>query len=312
MANQSTTIAGTATAQEASFRERLWHRFGDTIEGYLFLAPFLIIYAVFLVYPLLRGFYISLHEWELVGFYREWAGAANYLRMLQDAQFWQALWNTCYFVLLTVPITTVVALALALALNKPLRTHTIFRAIFFSSSIVSVTVVTLIWQMVLSPDRGILAQFLANFGIPPLNWLTSEALAMPALAISTVWWGMGLPMMLFIAGLQQIPGDIYEAAKLDNAGRWTVIRHITLPALKRTTVLVVIVNTILHFQMFGQAFLMTKGGPAGTTRSLVQYIYESGFRDWQLGYASTMAMILFLIMCAASLFQMHVSRQEED
>lgn len=307
-----TAVPETAVAGEReSLMARLRHRYGDTLEGYLFLSPFLVIYAVFLIYPMFRGFYISLHDWELVGFFREWAGAANYVRMLGDANFWSALWNTCYFVLLTVPITTVVALALALALNKPYRTHAVFRAIFFSSSIVSVTVVTLIWQMVLSPDRGILAQALGVFGIPSINWLTDPTLAMPALAITSVWWGLGLPMMLFIAGLQQIPGDIYEAAKLDNAGHWAVLRHITLPALKRTTILVIIVEIILHFQMFGQAFLMTKGGPAGSTRSLVQYIYESGFRDWQLGYASSMAMILFVIMCIASLLQLRVSRQED-
>lgn len=311
MADKPAIIASTVEQPPRTLLERLRHHHGDTIEGYLFLSPFLIMYGVFLVYPMLKGFYISLHDWELVGFYREWTGLANYTRMFSDANFWRALWNTCYFVLLTVPVTAVVALALALALNKPYRTHAVFRAVFFSSSIVSVTVVTLIWQMVLSPDRGILAQALGAFGIPPINWLTDVDLAMPALAITSVWWGLGLPMMLFIAGLQQIPGDIYEAAKLDNAGRWAVLWHITLPALKRTTLLVVIVETILHFQMFGQAFLMTKGGPSGTTRSLVQYIYESGFRDWQLGYASAISMILFAIMCAASLLQLKVSRQED-
>jgi len=283
----------------------------DTVSGYGFLAPFLIVYLVFLVYPLFRGFYLSLHQWDLLAGPLGWTGLQNYQDLLTDPTFWTALGNTFYFVVLTVPLTTVLALVLALALSKPTRTNAVFRAIFFSSSIVSVTVVTLIWQMVLSPSRGILAQALGTVGIPPLDWLNDQHLAMLALVIATVWWSLGLPLMLFSAGLQQIPGDIYEAARLDNASGWRTFRYITWPALHRTTVLVVLIEIILHFQVFGQPFLMTKGGPAGSTRSLVQYIYESGFRDWHLGYASTGAMVLFVVMLIASLAQLHFSRKED-
>ncbi|MGN8157671.1 carbohydrate ABC transporter permease [Salinisphaera sp. RV14] len=283
----------------------------DTVSGYAFLAPFLIVYAVFLIYPLWRGFFLSLHQWDLLAGPLGWTGLQNYSDMLSDPAFWNALTNTFYFVVLTVPITTALALALALALSRPTRTNAVFRAIFFSSSIVSVTVVTLIWQMVLSPSQGILAQALGTIGIPPLDWLNDQHLAMFALVIATVWWSLGLPLMLFTAGIQQIPGDIYEAAKLDNASRWKTFRYITWPALHRTTVLVVLIEIILHFQVFGQPFLMTKGGPAGATRSLVQYIYESGFRDWHLGYASTGAMVLFVVMLVASLAQLYFSRKED-
>ena len=279
----------------------------DTLQAYLFLAPFLAVYAVFLVYPLFKGFWISLHDWELVGGHREYIGFLNYSDLWNDALFWKAAGNTIFFVVLTVPAMT----ALALAVHKPTRLNAVMRAIFFGSSVFSVSVVTLVWQMVLSGDRGLLAHVFRSFGLEPISFLSSPFWAMPSLAVATLWWGVGLPTALFLASLNQIPSELYEAADLDAASRWTVLRRITLPAIRRTTVLVIVLQIVAQFQMFGQAQLMTKGGPADRTRTLVQYIYDTGFRDWQIGYSAAMAMLLFALMFAFSMLQLWLGRQED-
>mgnify|MGYP001245875268 CR=1 FL=1 len=206
---------------------------------------------------------------------------------------------------------TAIALLLALAVNGRTRIHGTLRGIFFASSVFSVTVVTLIWQMVLNGDRGLVAHLLRSLGLAPINFLGDPFWAMPSMVVATLWWGVGLPMALFLAGLQQIPDELYEAAELDNASRWTVLRKITLPAIRRTTVLVIVLQIVLQFQVFGQALLMTQGGPADRTRTLVQYIYESGFRDWQIGYASAMAMLLFVLMFFVSMLQLYIGRKED-
>ncbi|HYO55491.1 sugar ABC transporter permease, partial [Archangium sp.] len=258
---------------------RPWlRRYRDAVAGYAFLAPFLVAYAVFLLYPFGLGVWMSLHDWEIVGNYREYIGWLNYEELWDDPYFWDALKRTLQFAAMTVPAATVLGLALALALNRPLRIHGALRAIFFASSIFSVSVVTLVWTMVLNPDRGLVANGLRALGMEPISFLTDPAWAMPALMVTTLWWTTGFPMALFLAGLQQIPPEVYEAAKLDNASRWTVLRHITLPALTRTILLVVVLQTVMQFQLFGQPLLMTRGGPGNATRSLVQFIYETGFR----------------------------------
>lgn len=283
----------------------------DTLQAYLFLAPFLLVYAVFLVYPLFKGFWISLHDWELVGGHREYIGFLNYSDLWNDALFWKATGNTIFFVVLTVPAMTALALALALAVHKPTRLNAVMRAIFFGSSVFSVSVVTLVWQMVLSGDRGLVAHFFRSLGLEPISFLSSPFWAMPSLAVATLWWGVGLPMALFLASLNQISPELYEAADLDAAPRWTVLRRITLPAIKRTTVLVIVLQIVAQFQMFGQAQLMTRGGPGDRTRTLVQYIYDTGFRDWQIGYSAAMAMVLFVLMFAFSMLQLWLGRQED-
>lgn len=303
------SVAATAAASPAGQRHAASSH--DAWKAYLFLAPFLLIYLVFLVYPLFKGFWISLHDWELVGDYRQYIGFLNYEDLWYDPLFWRTARNTIIFVALTVPSMTAIALLLALAVNGRTRIHGTLRGIFFASSVFSVTVVTLIWQMVLNGDRGLVAHLLRSIGLAPINFLGDPFWAMPSMVVATLWWGVGLPMALFLAGLQQIPDELYEAAELDNASRWTVLRKITLPAIRRTTVLVIVLQIVLQFQVFGQALLMTQGGPADRTRTLVQYIYESGFRDWQIGYASAMAMLLFVLMFFVSMLQLYIGRKED-
>ncbi|HEX8644536.1 MAG TPA: sugar ABC transporter permease [Allosphingosinicella sp.] len=279
--------------------------------GIAFVAPFLLVYSFLLIYPLFNGILLSFHNADLFGGER-WIGLANYSRLLQDPTFHQSLLNTFKLALLIVPTLTAISLALALALNKPGRTPAIFRGLFFSSSVLSVTIVTLIWRFILTPDAGLMAEVAEALGQEPIPWLSHPDLTIPALAITTIWWSVGLPMMLFLAGLQQIPEDMYEAAALDRAGRWTTFRRITLPSLKRTTILVVMLQTAAQLQIFGQAQLLTAGGPSGASRPVVLYIYEASFGRWELGYATALAEVLFMLIIAVTLVQYWAGTRVKD
>jgi len=271
-------------------------------RGLLFVAPFLLLYSIILIFPLLRGMWLSLNQVDLFGA-GHFVGAGNYARLLRDPVFGTSLVNTFEVTLMIVPALTVIALALAMALNRASRRAAVFRGIFFSSAVLSVTIVTLIWRFVLAPDAGLLGDLWTWLGWQPLPFLSDEHLVLPALALTTIWWSVGFPMLLFLAGLQQIPGDMYEAAALDNASRWTTFWRITLPSMRRMVVLVVMLQTIAQLQMFGQSQLLTAGGPSGASRTAVLFLFESAFGRWELGYASAAAEILFLIILAVTLTQ---------
>ncbi len=293
-----------------------WIRHRDTLEGYAFLFPFLVVYAVFLLFPFFKGIWISLHSWNLleVAFNPEaktWIGLANFLDLLTlDRRFWDIVLHTLEFVFLTVPTITIIGLLLAVALNRETRAMAILRTLFFLSQVLSVTVVTLIWQLLYSPQQGLIGKVLEALGLEALDWVTSPDRAMPSLVIVTVWWSIGFAMILFLAGLQEIPQERYEAARLDGASRWRLLWHITLPGIRRTTTLVVIFEIILHFQVFGQSHLITRGGPNDQTQVLVRYIYQTAFRDSELGYASALAMVLFFLMLGFSVLQLRLNRED--
>ena len=271
-------------------------------RGLLFVAPFVLLYCIILVFPLLRGFWLSVNQVDLFGA-GHFVGFGNYARLARDPIFATSLINTFKVTLMIVPVLTVLALALAIALNRATKGAAIFRGIFFSSAVLSVTIVTLIWRFVLAPDAGLLGDLWTAMGWTPLPFLSDVHLALPALALTTIWWSMGFPMLLFLAGLQQIPQDMYEAAALDNAGRWTTLWRITVPALRRTIVLVVMLQTAAQLQMFGQSQLLTAGGPSGASRTAVLFLFEIAFAQWQLGYASAAAEVLFLIILAVTVTQ---------
>lgn len=283
----------------------------DRLAGYAFVAPFLLVYAAILVVPLVMGLVISLHRADLFG-RREWIGLGNYAEALGDPVLHQAFGNTVLLALLIVPPLTVIALLLALALNRSGRFAAVLRGVFFSSLVLSVTIVTLIWRFILTPDAGLIAEGLEATGRAPIPFLSDPDLVIPAIAITTLWWSLGFPIMLILAGLQQVPGDIYEAAALDGAGRWTVLRRITIPAIRRTLLLVVMLQTAAQLQLFGQAQLLTGGGPGGASRTIVLYIFEVSFGRWELGYATAIAELLFGMIIALTLLQYWlVTRHEE-
>lgn len=281
------------------------------MEGLGFVAPFLLLYAFLLLYPLINGIVFSLERLDLFGGGR-FIGLENYAQLLRDPLFYQAIGNTLKVALMIIPPLTIIALALALALNRATREASIFRGIFFSSSVLSVTIVTLIWRFVLAPDAGLVAEAMQAAGRQPIPFLSHPQLTLPALALTTIWWSIGLPMMLFIAGLQQIPGEIYEAAALDGASRWTVFWKVTLPSLRRTLLLVIMLQTAAQLQLFGQAQLLTAGGPGGASRTIVLLIYETAFGRWELGYAAAAANALFLLIVAVTLLQYWVSSRNQE
>jgi multiple sugar transport system permease protein len=271
-------------------------------RGLLFVTPFLLLYLLILIFPLLRGLWLSVNQVDLFG-NGHFVGLGNYARLVHDPIFGTSLVNTFEVALMIVPLLTILALALALALNSGGKTAAVFRGIFFSSAVLSVTIVTLIWRFVLAPDAGLLGDVWRDAGWTPLPFLSDQHLVLPALALTTIWWSVGFPMLLFLAGLQQIPEDMYEAAALDRASRWTTFWRITLPSLRRTMVLVVMLQTAAQLQLFGQSQLLTAGGPSGASRTAVLFLFESAFGRWELGYASAAAEVLFLIILAVTLTQ---------
>lgn len=277
----------------------------------LFVAPFLLIFIGMLVYPLFWGMWISLQQYDMFDGSATFAALANYAALATDPIFLGTVRNTFVFVVLTVPAFVIVGLALALALNRQGRGAAILRAVYFGTSVLSVTIVTIIWKVMYLPGRGLISLVLHVFGAPSIAFTSSSSLALPAIAITTVWWTIGLPMMLFLAALQQIPGELYEAAVLDNASRWRTFWAITLPSIMRTFVVVTTYEIVLQFQLFGQALLLTQGGPDNASRPIVLFIYETGFRDWNLGLAAAASEILFLLMALAAALQYFASRRRE-
>ncbi|THV09997.1 sugar ABC transporter permease [Rhizobium rhizophilum] len=298
-------IAGRRTDMAESYRRSQWS------HG-LFILPYLLVFIALLVFPLFWGMWLSLHKVDLFGPGR-FVGLTNYIRVAGDAVFLQALRNTIVFVLVSVPTLVGLGLFLALALNRTTRTTSFFRGLFFSSSVLSVTIVTLIWRFVFIPSDGLLSVLFAQAGLDQINFISTKGWSLFAVGVATVWWCVGLPMMLFLAALQQVPQDLYEAAALDNAKPWRVLTRITLPSIARTIMLVTIIQIVFQFQLFGQAQLMTNGGPNGSSRPLVMYIYEVGFVRWDVGRAAAASQYLFLIILVAAMAQYVVSsRKTED
>jgi len=227
-----------------------------------------------------------------------------------DSQFWLAFGNTVQFVLLSTPIIVGAGLLLALAVNRPGIWAGVLRTLFFAPFVLSVSVLTLIWAFMLNPQLGLIGALFDGLGWDPISWLTSPFWAMPAVVFVTLWWTVGFNVVLFLAGLQDIDKSLYEAAEIDGAGFWSRFRFITVPGLRRTTLLVTVLQVIASFQIFGQVFIMTRGGPNGATRVSIQHIYESGFRDLELGYASAMSVFLFIVMVFVSAVQFRLMRNE--
>jgi len=277
----------------------------------LFVLPFVALYAALLIWPLLKGLFISFHDHDLLSNESFWIGLANYRELWGDEVFRQVVWNTIRFVAISTPIFVVLSLALALALNRPGKLAFLLRATFFCASVFSVTLVTLVWKLALMPGRGLLPQMLTALGLPELPLLTDENLALLTVALITVWWIIGLPMILFLSALQQIPAELYEAAALDNASRWRTLTRVTLPSLKRAIVLVALIEVIRQFQVFPQIMLMTNGGPNNSTRPIVQFIYEQAFMQLSLGYATAASQILLAIMLVGVSAQIWIERDKQ-
>ncbi|MGN6242131.1 MAG: carbohydrate ABC transporter permease [Motilibacteraceae bacterium] len=229
-----------------------------------------------------------------------------------DARFWVALRHTVEFTVFSTPLLMALGLGLAILVNRPGRMSTVYRAAFFLPYVLPVSVVTLIWIYLLNPDRGLAAKLTDLFGVAPIDYLNSPALALPAVILTTIWWTVGFNLVLFLAGLQDIDPHLYEAAALDGAGRWKSFVHITLPGLRRISLLVLVTQVVASFQVFGQVYIMTRGGPGDSSLVLIQDVYQTGIRDAKLGYASAESVVLLALILLVSLAELHFLRRGED
>ncbi|WP_315602206.1 sugar ABC transporter permease [Treponema socranskii] len=274
----------------------------DLKDGILFCLPFMIVFALFLLFPMLFGLFIGFFDWDILST-RTWTGFGNYVKLFKDATFYSSLGHTLVFVLVSTPLLLVTGFLTALLVTSRSPLKDAAENIFFLPYILSITVIGTLWAWLLQKNYGIVNQFIKLFGGEPVGWLTDTKYAMTSIIATTVWWTAGFNMILFSAGIKQISSEIYDAVKIDGANYVQTVFHITLPLVRPTTALCLILQIIASFNIFGQVYVMTGGGPHGSTRVLVQYIYETGFKYFKMGYSSAMAYVLFFIILIISLFQ---------
>ncbi|MEA2463208.1 MAG: multiple sugar transport system permease protein [Acidobacteriota bacterium] len=282
----------------------------------LFLAPAIVLLTVFFFVPVIAGFALSLTDFDLYTIgdtsNMRLVGLRNYRDLFASSIFWTAFANTMYFALVGGPLTVAVSLAGALLINAKLtRFKSLFRTIYFAPVVTTLVAVSIVFKYIYHPRFGMLNRFLDTLGLPQPDWLGNPRLAMFAIILLAVWKGFGYTMIIFIAGLQQIPEELYEAATLDGAGKWRQFRHVTLPMLAPTFLFVGIVVAIGQLQIFAEPYVMTRGGPLNKTVTVVMLMYEQGFKFWEMGYAAAVAFVLFLVIGAATLLQMKMQGQSE-
>jgi len=282
----------------------------ETIVAWLFMLPFLSFYIGFLLFPIFRGLYTSFTNARLVGKVN-FIGMVNYVEMVADPDFWESLGNTLYFVLISTPAIVLTGFMLAMFINSKLTGTVFLRTCYFSPYVLSMSVVTGLWIFIFQPYTGLLNTIITKFGGEEVFWLSTRGIVWFAILLTTVWWTVGFVMVLFLAALQNVPSEMYEAAEIDGASKAQVLFKITVPMLRETTVLVVMLQMIASFKLFGQTYLMAGGGPGTHTRTIVHYIYESGFTNRRLGYASTMSIAFFIVVLFFSLLQRKLFASKE-
>lgn len=276
----------------------------EAISGYIFFLPALVLLSLFLLYPMAMAFYYSFTDFYLLTpGQKSFTGLENFLYAFKDPEFKQAFKNTVYFVLLIVPLQTSAGLGLALLVNKKMRLKGFFRTAYFSPVVMSLVVVSILWTFLYNPNEGLFNEVLQALGFSAQPFLTSPDQAMNSIIVMSVWQGAGFQMLIFLAGLQNIPSVIYEAASIDGANRWQKFRNVTLPGLANVSIFIIITITIAAFKLLIQPMIMTQGGPLGSTKSLVYYTYQVGFAYRDVGYASALAVIFTLIVLTIAITQ---------
>lgn len=269
----------------------------------IFLLPNLLGFLLFTVIPIISSLTVSFTDWDLIGSI-EFIGFDNYINLFQDAEFWVSFKNTFLFILGYIPLVMVLGLSCALLLNKKMRFRAFFRATYFLPVITSWVAVSLVWKWLYNPSYGLINYVLSLIGITGPEWLSDPSTAMIGIVITSAWKDIGFVMVLFLGGLQNISPSYYEAASIDGAGKFREFWNITLPLLAPTTFFVTIISLINSFQVFDQVMIMTEGGPGGATNVLVQNIYNHAFRYYEMGYASAMSWILFIVIFIFTIIQM--------
>jgi multiple sugar transport system permease protein len=292
---------------------RFWSRNNERI-GYLFILPSFIHLLLFLLIPVFFSFFLSFRDWDKPAFTNApYIGLENYSFLMSDRRFWRAMLNTAYYTVLSVPLGMAFSLGIAVVLNRKLRGVNLFRTLFFMPVISSWVAVSIIWVTLLDPNAGVVNYLLSLVGIAPINWLGNANTAMISLVIISIWKSAGFNMVIWLAGLQGIPRELYEAASIDGASRWQLFWRITLPLLAPTSFFLAITGVIGSFQVFSPVYTITKGGPLDSTDVVVFHIYRESFQEFNFGYASAMAWVLFAVIFIATLAQFwYMRRQREE
>lgn len=283
----------------------------DDKWAWLMLAPNVVGFLMFMLIPMAATFVLSFMKYDMLDA-PKFIGFKNYVDMFHDPIAWQVTGNTILYTILTVPVGMVLSLVLAVALDQKIALRRFYRAAFFLPSITSMVVVAIVWQWIYNPEFGLLNFFLSLFGIAPKKWLISSSTAMISLAIVGVWKRLGYDMLLFLSGLQGISTSYYEVAELDGASKMQQFRYITLPLLTPTTFFVFVMALINSFQVFDQVMLMTEGGPGRTTSVLVHYLYQNAFQYFKMGYACSLAYLLFFIIMLLTAFNMRMEKRMSE
>lgn len=281
-------------------------------SAYAFLAPGGILLGIFTLFAVGFSLYLSFHQWDVLNPQKPYVGLDNYRQLRTDGYFRQAVKNTAYFTLGTVPLSVALGLLIALLLNRRIHGRAIFRTLFYLPVVTPLVVSGLIWKWVLNGDFGLLNYYIGKVGISPQLWLSNPSLAMPSVIMTSVWATVGFTMLVYLAGLQAIPQEYYEAAAVDGAGGWRQFRHITLPLLAPSTFFITVYLVISTFQVFDQIFIMTNGGPLRATTTVVYYIWQAGFQDFAMGYAAAMAYGLFAIIFVFTIIQVVMYNRRTD
>ncbi|WP_029417850.1 carbohydrate ABC transporter permease [Brevundimonas bacteroides] len=279
-----------------------------------FIAPAMIALAVFFVVPVVSSLLLSLTDFDIYALADlsnlRWIGVENYTRLLGNPLFWQAMKNTVLFAVIGVPLSIAASLGAALLLNaRTVKWRPIWRVIFFAPFVTTLVATAVLWNYLLNTRYGVINWALTSLGLPAVDWLGDPSTSIPAILLFVVWKTFGYNMLIFLAVLQTVPDELHEAARIDGAGPWSRFRHVTLPAIAPTLLLVSIISVAGFFQLFAEPYVMTQGGPAQSTVTVLYFMYEEGFKWWNLGSASAVAFVLFVCIFAVTMLQLAVSRR---
>lgn len=298
--------------RDTRVRRYFWKMWRER-SSYLMIAPGVIIFTVFTLAALIFAIYLTFHRWSIIEPDKPYVGLQNYQDMIHDERFTQSILNTVYFTGASVPITMAIGLLLALLLNQPIRGRAVFRTAYYLPVVTPFVVSALLWKWLYNGDYGLFDYYLVKGHVidQPLLWLSDKDLAMPAVVLMSIWSGVGFSMVVYLAGLQAIPEQLYESAKLDGAGTLRRIWYVTIPMLRPTTLFLLVIGIIGSLQVFTQIFVMTSGGPVNKTTTMVYYMYLWAFKYYDMGYASTLAFALFLMLLVFTALQIRLFRGNE-
>ncbi|WCE04029.1 sugar ABC transporter permease [Pseudoxanthomonas sp. JBR18] len=287
-----------------------------SLAGWIFAGPSLIVLGLFFGLPVISALLLSVTDFDLYALADvhnlRFVGLGNYIDLLRTPMFWKALWNTTYFVIVGVPLSIAASLGAALLLNAPAaRFKALFRTALFAPVVTTLVAVAVIWRYLFNTQYGLVNYVLAHLGISPIDWLGDPHWAMPMIMLFAVWKNFGYNMVIFLAGLQAIPQDLYEAARIDGANRWRQFWHITLPMLGPVLLVVGVITISGYFQLFAEPYIMTRGDPLQSTVSVLYFMFEQGFKWWNLGLASAVAFLLFLIILGVTTLMLRLGRRKD-